>query len=219
MLLLIVTGTTVINSCIHPPYVLPESQRTNDPDICFERDILPIFISNCAKSGCHDAGAHKSGYALDNYSHIVSKGIVPGNIAASKIWASITLSSGEGGKMPQNASALNGTQLDLIRRWIIRGAVDSGACNSTCDTANFTFSGAVSPMIQTYCVGCHNSSSAAGGSLMDYNSIVTAAVSGRLIGDVSHQAGYNAMPPTSLQLSDCQVTQIKKWVAAGALNN
>ncbi|MFI5196414.1 MAG: c-type cytochrome domain-containing protein [Chitinophagales bacterium] len=206
-----------VNSCVHAPYVLPVNQRTNDPNICFEQDILPIFISNCAKSGCHDATSHVGGYVLDNYIDIIRKGIVPGNYAASKIYESVAWSTGES-KMPIGIPSLNITQLDLLKRWIVAGAVDSGACNNICDTANFTYSGAISPLIQKYCVGCHNSTSSAGGSLADYNSVKTAAVSGRLIGDISHQAGYNAMP-LGLQLSDCQVTQVKKWVAAGALNN
>ena len=208
-----------INSCTHAPFVLPENQRTNDPNICFERDILPIFISNCTQSGCHNAQSNKSGYVLDSYNNIIKKGIVPGNYAASKIWMSVVYNTGEGGKMPKNAPALTATELDLIKRWIAYGAVDSGACTNSCDTANFTYNKAILPLIQTYCVGCHNSASAPGGGLTDYTSIMTAAVNGRMIGDISHQAGYNAMPKGGLTLSDCQVTQVKKWVAAGALNN
>ena len=215
-LLIAVVG---MNACVHAPWVLPATERTNAPEICFERDILPIFISNCAKSGCHDAQSHKSGYQLDSYASVIKKGIVPGNAAASKIWESVTIGKGEGGMMPQNAPGLTPTQLTLIKNWIVYGAVDSGACTSTCDTANYTYSGAIAPMMQTYCVGCHNSTSAAGGSLTDYTSVMNAAVNGRLIGSISHLPGYNPMPTASLQLSDCQVTQVKKWVAAGALNN
>ena len=54
---------------------------------------------------------------------------------------------------------------------------------------------------------------------MDYNSVMTAATTGRLIGDISHLSGYNDMPLGGTQLQDCQIKQVKKWVAAGALNN
>jgi hypothetical protein len=54
---------------------------------------------------------------------------------------------------------------------------------------------------------------------MDYNSVKTAAVNGRLIGDISHLAGYNAMPQNGTMLQDCQIIQVKKWVATGAPNN
>ncbi len=217
MVLIFGAGTMMVNSCVHAPYVLPENKRTNDPSICFESDILPIFISNCAKSGCHDAHSGEKGYVLDNYQNIVRKGIVPGNIAASKIWESVAISKNED-KMPQGAPGLNAVQLDLLRRWIVAGAVDGGACTVTCDSNNYTFSGAIKPMIDGYCVGCHNSAAAKGGALTDYNTIMTAAVSGRLIGNISHSAGYNAMPP-GYQISNCEITQMKKWVATGAPNN
>ncbi len=206
-----------IDSCTHQPYVLPVSQRFTDPNICFERDILPIFQSNCTKGGCHgDRGA--GGYKLTSYADIVSKGIVPGNPAASKIFESISWSTGEN-KMPRGGS-LSATDIALIRQWIATGALDSGACyTNNCDTTQYTYSGTIAPMMQLYCTGCHNNSSAAGGSLADYTSVYNAAVTGRLIGDISHSAGYNAMPQGSSQLSDCQITQVKKWVAAGALNN
>jgi mono/diheme cytochrome c family protein len=205
-------------SCTHSPYVLPVSQRTGDPNICFERDILPIFQSNCAKSGCHDAHGG-GGYRLDNYADITGKGIVPGNPAASKIFESIAWSTGDN-KMPRNAPSLTAAEISLIRQWIATGALDSGACYvDNCDTTQFTYSKTIAPLLQTHCTGCHNSASAAGGSLMDYASVYAAVQNGRVIGDITHSPGYNAMPQGSSQLSDCQITQIEKWIAAGAPNN
>jgi len=216
----IVSGSMMMNSCVHQPYVLPVNMRTGDASICFERDVLPIFQSNCAKSGCHDANGHRGGYVLDNYADVVKKGIVPGNPAASKIWESVSMKIFDVEFMPLNAPALSAADLDVIRLWIETGAIDSGACNTTtCDTSTFTYSGVIAPMMQTYCTGCHNSTSSAGGSLMDYASVMTAAMNGRLIGDISHLAGYNAMPLGGNMLQDCQITQVKKWVAAGAPNN
>lgn len=219
ILIMVLFGALGFNGCVHAPYVLPEDQRTNDPSICFERDILPLFVSNCAKSGCHNAQSHEDGYVLESYATIMKKGIVPGNIAGSKIWESITTNSGEEGKMPLNAPELTSAQLDLIKRWIVAGATDSGACGNTCDSNNYTYTNAIRPLMQTYCVGCHSSVSSAGGSLNDYTSVKNAAVNGRMIGSISHLSGYNPMPTGGMKLSDCQITQVKKWVAAGALNN
>ncbi len=216
---IVFSGTIIINSCSHQPYVLPMNLRTGDPTICFERDILPIFQSNCAKSGCHDAGSGKSGYKLDTYSDIISKGIVPGNPAASKIWESVSMHTFNVTFMPIDAPSLTGTELELIQRWIATGAIDSGACTITpCDTTNITYSGTIAPIMQSNCTGCHFSSSSTGGSLANYASVQNAAVNGRLIGDISHLTGYNAMPLGG-KLQDCQIIQIKKWVAAGAPNN
>ena len=211
----------IINSCTHPPYVMPVSQRTGDPNICFERDILPIFISNCAKSGCHDAESHKSGYKLDNYTDIMKKGIVPGNYAASVIWQSVAVKSFNVSSMPIESAALSAGDIQLIRTWIATGAIDSGVSCSVnpCDSNNFTYSEAIAPLMKKYCTGCHNSPSSTGGSLADYNSVKEASVNGKLIGNIEHLPGYNAMPTTGIKLSDCQIAQVKKWVAAGALNN
>jgi hypothetical protein len=32
-------------------------------------------------------------------------------------------------------------------------------------------------------------------------------------------AGYSAMPKGGNKLADCQITQVQKWIQAGALNN
>jgi hypothetical protein len=216
-IILIGTGAVVINSCVHAPYILPVNQRTGDPNICFEQDVLPIFQSNCAKSHCHDShGA--GGYRLDNYKDIVSNGIVPGNPAASRIFESMNNGAGEN-FMPKDGTPLTATELNVIRLWIATGAIDSGACSTNnCDTTQFTYTGTIQPMIQLHCVGCHVQGSA-GGSLTDYLSVRNAAVNGKLIGDISHLTGYNAMPLGGTQLLACQITQVKEWVAAGAPDN
>ncbi len=212
-------GVTVINSCTHQPYVLPSNLRSSDPNICFETDVLPVFQSNCAKSGCHDAESRRAGYALNSYANIMKRGIVPGNPAASELYASVTVNKGEN-FMPRNGSPLTSAQLYVIRRWIAAGAVDSGACaTGPCDTANVTYSGTIAPIMETYCTGCHSSTSAPGGSLMSYPDVMNAAVNGNMIGDITHASGYNNMPQGGAKLGDCEITQIKKWVAAGAPNN
>jgi hypothetical protein len=218
----IVVSLFFLNACTHPAYVMPDSKRTSDPEICFERDILPIFISNCAMSNCHSATRAEKGYVLDNYQNIMRKGIVPGNYAASAIYQSVAGGNGSGEddeKMPKGLAPLNETQLDLLRRWIAAGAVDNGACTTSCDSSNFTYSSAIAPMMQTYCVGCHATSSSPGGSFADYVSVKASVNAGKLLGNIAHSPGFIAMPPTSFQLSSCEVVQVRKWIAAGAPNN
>lgn len=214
-----IIGTIV--SCSHDPYVLPENLRKGDPNICFDRDILPIFQSACVRGGCHDAASNKEGYTLDSYDNIVKKGIVPGNAAASVIWQSIQQGIFGVKAMPEDAPRLPQQSIDLIKRWINTGAINGGvSCGtSACDTNTYTYSGAVAPIMQTYCVGCHYSSSVAGGSLADYNSVREATINGRLIGDIKHLAGYNPMPQGGAKLEDCKIRQIEKWAESGAPNN
>ncbi len=219
--LVCVAGIAIANSCTHEPYALPETKRSVAAGICFERDILPIFQSNCAKSGCHDAGSHEEGYTLNSYANIVRKGIVPGNAAASKIWETVAIAARSSESfMPKDGNPLTAVQLDLIKRWIVAGAVDSGDCSSSgCDTSLFTYSGAVAPIMETYCIGCHSSASAPGGDLTNYAAVRQSAVNGNLIGAISHSTGFSFMPSGGDKLEDCKITQIKKWVAAGGLNN
>src|SRR4051812_18403635 len=69
--------------CRHDPAAVPAASVTADqgngnpvtynetacdPDSTyFENQILPLFISNCAKSGCHDAAAHEEGFVFNSF--------------------------------------------------------------------------------------------------------------------------------------------------------
>jgi mono/diheme cytochrome c family protein len=55
--------------------------------------------------------------------------------------------------------------------------------------------------------------------LNNYANVKIQATNGRLVGAVSHAAGYSAMPKNANKLTECQIAQIRKWVNAGALNN
>jgi hypothetical protein len=56
----------LLGSCQHE--VLP---KVNASDICFERDVLPIFVSNCAMSGCHVLIPRKDGVILTDCKNII----------------------------------------------------------------------------------------------------------------------------------------------------
>ncbi len=184
--------------------------------VCFEGDVLPIFQSSCAKSGCHDAAAHKAGYVLDSYKNIMKgEGIVPGNAGRSEIYTVI-----KNGEMPPKGNPkLTSNQITSIRRWINQGANNTKNC-TTCDTSLYTYSGAVSVILADNCVGCHTGVNGGGGiDLSTYASVQMVALNGHLVGTITHASGYSAMPQGAAMLSDCNITQIEKWVAAGAPNN
>src|SRR5687767_10619889 len=43
------------------------------PDtIYFFKDVLPILVSNCAKSGCHDAVTHEEDLILTSYDQVMN---------------------------------------------------------------------------------------------------------------------------------------------------
>lgn len=213
-----------LTSCKHelplvngaPPNVTPPTPGSNT--ICFQSSVLPIFVSNCAKSGCHDAASHEEGIVLDNYAGIM-RGIRANDAANSKYWkVIITLNNGD--RMPPPpASPLSTAQKDSIYKWIMQGAQNTTNCTTGCDTAQFAYTSTIKPILQTNCYGCHGTLSPGGGyNLTDFNVLKTVALNGKLLGSVKHAASYVAMPPVG-KLPDCQITQIKKWIDAGTPNN
>ncbi|MBS3915961.1 MAG: hypothetical protein KG003_15800 [Bacteroidetes bacterium] len=207
-----------IISCEHEPIfrALPSDDSTNEVDtgICFERDILPIFQNSCATTNCHNSITQKDEYVLDNYDNITKKGIVKGSAASSKIYEVIRKN-----EMPQNpVPKLTDAQKNLIKRWIDGGAKNGTNCPIKCDTATFTYTDAVKKITANYCTGCHNSlDSQAGINLSTYWGTRNAALNGKLWNSLNRTTAW--MPQGGNRLSDCELTQIKKWTNAGAPNN
>jgi len=186
----------------------------NGDSICFERDILPIFVSNCAMSGCHDAVTRAEKYDLSNYTAIMKRGITPGNPDNSEIWNVIV-----DGEMPPNGS-LTREQKSYLKSWIAAGAKNGTNCTVQCDSNIYSYSGAVSK-IMSNCTGCHSGSNASAQvDLSNHAGVKTVATNGRLIGSVTSQTGFASMPPYgSPRLTPCQITQLQKWINNGCQND
>ena len=121
--------------------------------------------------------------------------------------------------MPPPPASMTAAQIQLIKTWIQQGA-QNNSCESGCDTTAFTFSGTIQPMLQNFCVGCHNGTTPSAYVQLDSHAGVVAATgNNRLLGAVKHQSGFAAMPPNGNALTDCQIQQLEKWIAAGAPNN
>ena len=191
----------------------------DDTTICFENEILPIFQSYCAKSGCHDAATASDNYVLDSYSNIVARGIRPGNAANSDIYEAL-IEDGDD-RMPQQPNdPLSATQISKIAQWINEGAQNTTGCAPVCDSSNFTYSGGVRPILQTYCLGCHNGDAVSGGfiPLGTYEGVRDAANGNMLLPAIQHIGSF-PMPKNGAKLSDCKIAVIRKWIEAGAPNN
>jgi hypothetical protein len=216
-------GVLVI-SCKHDPIPEPPSGGGGGGTggsslICFESEVLPIFQSTCAKPGCHDAVSREEGFVLDSYANIMKKGIVPGRATSSEIYT-VLFKSGDD-RMPEPPNPpLTKAQSDAIGRWINEGALNTTNCGTNCDTAVFTFSGGVNPLLQNNCVSCHNPSTLNGGvNLSSYTNVKVYADNGKLYGSIAHMAGFKPMPNSSSKLSDCQLRIVQKWIESGAPNN
>jgi mono/diheme cytochrome c family protein len=222
--LMVLALLTFLVSCKHeiPGSIIDPTPIPGPPPnngICFESEVLPLFQSNCAKSGCHDAITREEGYQLDGFSNIVRKGLISGNANASKIYRSLT---GNGVDMmpPSGNTPLTNAQIALIGQWINEGAKNTVNCGTTCDSSQFTYNTNIKPMMQTHCTGCHGGTGASGaGILLDSYATVKAQVTnGKLYPSITHTGAY-PMPKGSAKLSDCNIAQVRKWITAGALNN
>ena len=191
-----------------------------DPDtVYFTNTILPLFISNCAKSGCHDDAGHQDGIILNSYSSIMGSGeIEPYNAGEGDIPEVITENDPDKIMPPPPSAPLTPDQINLIMTWINQGAKNN-YCND-CDTLNVTYAGKIKPIIDLKCKGCHSGSNPPLGiDLTAYSGLQGIALTGSLMGSITHQTGYSAMPKNSPSLPQCEIDAIRIWVNSGAPNN
>ncbi len=215
----------VIAACTHDPFLDPNSLNDGKPsipgctppgEICFETNVLPIFISACARPGCHDAETHEDGYNLSSYTTIVRKGIKPGDAADSKIYE-VLFESGED-RMPPDGSVTS-AQKDSIAAWINQGARNTTNCACYCDSTQYTYSIQIKAILDRACVGCHKPTELNGDvNLSDYTHVKLTVDDGSLLGTIKHAVGYVPMPQGT-KLSQCEIRLVEKWIENGALND
>lgn len=214
--------------CQHKSTVQPSTTNNNpnnpsrpaDTALCFERDILPIFITNCAKSGCHDAASHQEGYVFTNWQTITSKKFTAGEPGETELYKKITEDKPSDMMPPPPDAPLTLAQKELIRRWIAEGAKNTTNCGILCDSSKFTYIADIKLLVDKYCTGCHSGASAQKGIILDtYAGLYNATTAGKLLDAINHRAGAVAMPYNAPKLSSCEIRQIEKWAANGAPNN
>lgn len=224
----VVLSCAFILSCKHE---LPEPAGgggTNPPgaacspdSVYFQQQVLPIFISNCSMSGCHDAASHQDGVILTSYSSIMSTGGVrPGNPTDSDLYEKITENDPRDVMPPPPQAPLSQQQKEIIFKWIAQGAKNNSCETTSCDTANVTFTSSVKTIITNKCQGCHGGGAPQGGiNLTTYTDVKAKVDDGKLWGSINHLQGFSPMPKNGIKLSDCEIAVFRKWIAAGAPNN
>lgn len=129
-----------------------------NPRACFQRDILPVLLSNCAISGCHDAVTAKEEYRFNNYTNTL-KAVNISNPSGSKLYDVITENNPEDVMPPPPYNRLSDIQIDSILAWITYGALDE-FCGIACDTVSvMSFTSDIWPVIENSCKGCHSGGS------------------------------------------------------------
>jgi uncharacterized membrane protein len=219
-LFLVLTFVPIIG-CKHEPPPDPDgtwAEICNPDTVYFGNTILPLLVSNCGMSGCHDEGSHREGIVLTDYYSIMNSDVVkPGRPNSSDLFEVLT-ASGENLMPPSPYSTLTADQINAIRTWIDQGAKFNNCVG--CDTLNYTFNANILPIIQTNCTGCHSGGSPdANLSLTNYAEIASIANDGSLMHSLNGTGGYSIMPKNTSGLQSCKITQIQKWINDGAPNN
>ncbi len=232
LLFSLITGLFVLNACRHEILNpgngsggggtggggnLPPTSNCNPDSVYFVNDIMPLISSNCTMSGCHDNITHADGVNLTTYNKIMGY-VRPGDAANSKLYKVIIKTDGD--RMPPPPMApMTTAQKALIQKWINQGAKNN-SCIGSCDTTVFTYSGAVKPIMDNKCAGCHNPSNLGGNiDVSTFAAVRIVALNGKLYGSIAHQTGYSPMPKNAAKLSDCEIRQVQKWITAGSQNN
>ena len=209
-------------SCKHePPPDLDGTWAENcDPDtVYFGNTILPLLVSNCGMSGCHDEASHEEGIVVTDYYSLMNSDIIDmGNANNSELMEVITESDPDKIMPPPPSSALTAEQINAIRTWINQGAKFNNCVG--CDTVNYTFNAYILPIIQTNCTGCHSGGSpSANLPITNYSETVALVNDGSLMHSLHGTGGYSIMPKNTSGLQSCKITQIQKWINDGAPNN
>lgn len=190
--------------------------------VCFTSEILPVFVSNCAKSGCHDATA-ADGIRLDGYEAILQSkdAIVPYNTGQSEVIEAILEDDPDKVMPPPGHAPLSQLQIDRIIAWVKEGAPNTTNCGTSgCDSTQFTYQLHVKPIVDAQCVGCHSGNTPSSNlDLTTHASLAAIALDGSLAGVIDHANGFSPMPPTPQPIDPCLRAVLKNWAAAGAPNN
>ncbi|MBR9921286.1 MAG: hypothetical protein GYB31_10645 [Bacteroidetes bacterium] len=194
-----------------------------DPDLVyFELDVLPILISNCAFSGCHNAATATEGVVLEDFQSVIQTADVEAfDLDGSDLYEVITEDDPDKRMPPPPENPLTQEQINTISKWILQGAqnleCDPGV---DCDTENVSYAAIIRPLLDNSCVGCHGGSVPSGGiSLETYAGVKGVADSGQLYGAVAWEPGFSQMPQGGNQLPQCNIDQIQSWIDAGAPEN
>ncbi len=185
-----------------------------DPTICFTENVLPIFVTKCSMSGCHDPGSRKGDFST--YESIMKK-VTAKHPLQSDVYK--TIDGANPSMPPKGSTQLTAQEIFIIKAWISMGALNQSNC-TVCDTTQFKFTTDVQPIITNWCVGCHSTTNAVGGyDLSTYTGVVNSISNNKLMGSIKHTSGYSAMPQNGSQLSGCQISKIQSWINAGHPNN
>jgi mono/diheme cytochrome c family protein len=198
-----------------------------DPDtVYFQNEVLPLLLSSCGISGCHDQATAEDDVILTSYYFVMQTAeVVPFEPWENDIIEKVYETDPDDRMPPPPAPPLTQDQKDMIYTWIQQGALNNHFDVEDCDSVNVTFAGMVFPIIQNSCFGCHSGTAPEGGiHLTNYSQIAAVGAippgnPGSLLGAVTWATGNIPMPKNGPHLSNCDIAQIREWINDGMPDN
>lgn len=181
--------------------------------VCFQRDLLPVLMSSCGTTGCHDQTTRSEGYNITSYASVMSNLVKAGSPTTSKLYTVIKNNSMPPGSYAKLTQAVK----DSIYNWIKNGAANQ-TCVSTCDTTGVvSYVKQISSVMSKNCVSCHIAANPSKGIILDsYASVKTYLDNGKLMAAVK---GTSIQMPPGFKLTACEMRQLELWKSNGAIQN
>ena len=216
-LIKIITGgiliiVIVLPGCRHEPYIPDDMAQ-----LCYDVDIKPIMLSNCAYAGCHDAITKKEDIDLSSYESLMASDVVePGKPRSSELYK-VLFENGDDKMPPPPKPSLSSDAESHIYLWILQGAKNDCPTN-LCDSSNVSYTHFIKPFNESYCKSCHLRPSPSGGvPLENYADLKAIGIDGSFVGTLTNAPGYHLMPPGN-QLGSCEIKKVEKWIREGYSN-
>jgi hypothetical protein len=191
------------------------------PDtVYFQNEILPLLVSNCTKSGCHNVTDHQNDVILDTYANIFTtvEGVTNNNWEENQLIKVLVLNTPDKRMPPSPNAPLSLQQVERITKWVAQGALNNGCSEqpgNNCDTTGITYTNFMQPLIQGKCQGCHSGSTPQGNlNLTQFANVKTVALNGKLYAAITRPTGW--MPKGGQHLNDCSRQKIDAWIKKGA---
>ena len=103
---------------------------------------------------------------------------------------------------------------------VVLFSCDKDDTQEACDTTGITYTNTVASVFNALCAlsNCHVDGNEANAkfSLEGYAKAKGAASFGRIVGAISHDANFTAMPFGSDKLDQCTIDKIAAWIADGS---
>ena len=78
-----------------------------------------------------------------------------------------------------------------------------------------TYAVDIKPIMEKYCVQCHNTNQKAGYNLFEVSHVKRAGANGELVGTMRHLDGYDPMPAYADKLDEATLAKVETWVKSG----